>query len=137
MSIKSKGSIVQLEIASVFTEISALQSVSHQGTDVEVFEDTDYNQAAAGKTYNVTGYVEGGNVPFTRFFDPVGAIDQALTDLLTTPAVVNWKIIWSDTAATAWAFTGILTKADVTTDKANGLMQDCDVKCSGLVTYPT
>ena len=60
-----------------------------------------------------------------------------MTDLLTTPADVACKIIWSDAATTEWPFTGILKKYDVAAAMNNGLMTDFEWKLDGLFTYPT
>lgn len=133
---KSKGTALQLEIATVFTTIAGVTSLDGPDPEVKTFDATSLD-GGVGEEVEPTGYVKGGNVSGKLFFDPVAATLQALTDLLLAPAVVNWKILWSDAATTAWPFAGILKKVKPAAEISNGLLADFEIELDGLVAYPT
>lgn len=133
---KSKGTVIKLEIATVFTTIAGVQSLDGPDPEVGTFNATALD-SGVGEEVKPTGYVKGGTVSGKLFFDPVAATLQALTDLLLAPAVVAWKIVWSDAAATEWPFNGILKKVKPAAEISNGLLADFEIELDGLVTYPT
>jgi hypothetical protein len=133
----SKGTKIYLDIASTLTEIPQVSQLSTSGNDVGVADVTDLNQAVAGMAYIPNGYAEGGSVSWDTFFDPVGVVLQALTDLITTPALKAWKIVWPDTAATVWTFSAIYKGINVTASKPDALVASHEAKLSGLFAYPT
>lgn len=134
--IAAKGTALQLSISSVYTTIACVKRLS--GPDVEVQEgEVNALDSGVGMEYAPTGHVNGGTVRGTLYMDPVAATFQALTDLITAPAVALWKILWSDGATTAWPFSGIF-KGAVPSAEFNGfLMADFSIRLSGMVTYPT
>lgn len=136
VKIASKGTELQLSIASVFTEIAQVYELSGPGPDVGRFDATALD-SGTGREKEVTGFVDGGSISWSMFFDPVAATLQALTDLITTPAVASWKIIWSDSANTAWPFSAILTGCEPKATLDDGLKCDCSAELDGIVTYPT
>lgn len=131
-----KGTVLQLSIAAVYTTIGQNISIDGPDPDVEDFESTDLS-TGVGRAYQPTGYVDGGMVTGEGFLDPVAATFQALTDLLTTPAVSSWKIIFPDAAATEWSFSAILKKVKPKVVRTDGLKFDYALKLSGIVSYPT
>jgi hypothetical protein len=135
--IKGKGSILELEIASVFTAIAQLTGIDGPEAEVEDDESTALDTSGAGKTYAPTGWVEPGEVESEGLFDPVLASHQALTDLLTAPATVNWKLKFADAAVTVWPFAGHLKKLGPTIDMNKLTRFSFGIKLSGIVTYPT
>ena len=133
----AKGTVLQLSIAASFTTIAQVQSISGPDAEVETIETRDLS-SGTGVPHMVTGYVEGGSVSFSGFFDPVAATHQALTDLISTPSSSeSWKIIYSDSGTTAWPFTGILKSFTPKAEAGSALMFDGSVKLNGIVTYPT
>jgi len=132
----SKGAALQLSIASVFTTIAQMRSFNGPDAEVQTFDGTALD-SGVGMEHYPTGYVEGGNVNGSLFFDPVAATLQALTDLKTAPAISLWKEKWSDTALTEWPFSGILTRVNPKAEVNQGLMADINVKLTGIPTYPT
>lgn len=131
-----KGSILQLEIASVFTTITQLLSIDGPDMKPEVYESRTLDDGA-GIGQKPTGYVNGGTVSVEGFFDPVGATHQALTDLVTAPAVVNWKIKYSDGSATAWPFAGTLTNFKTSIKMNDGIKFNGEITLDGIPTLPT
>lgn len=135
VQVAAKGTKIQLDIASVYTDIALLESLSGGGAEVNTYDATHLGSSAV--EMKPTGFAKGKDVSFDCFFDPVEATHQALTDLLNAPAVSNWKIIWSDSANTEWAFTGTLTELDPSADKDDGLKFSATIEQDGVPTYPT
>ena len=136
-TIASKGTELQLDIASTFTEVVQLEDVSFGGSAVGFFEAPTLDQASAGIPKVATGYANGGQVSASGYFDPVAATHQAITDLITTPADSSWKVVWSDSANTEWPFTAIVTGFDPSASVSDGLRFELNMEIDGLVTYPT
>ena len=137
MKVKCKGTLLQAEIAGVFTSIAQLIDLDGPEADVETFDSTTLDTVGAGKECEVTGYADPGEVKFNYFLDPVLAVHKFLTSLITTPAKINWKLIFADDGATEWPFAGIFTGGGPKVDMGDGLKSSGGVKLSGLVTYPT
>ena len=135
--VKCKGTVLQQEISSAFTAVAQVTSLDHSGTESETFESTSLDTSGAGKTYSQTGYTEPGTLSGELFYDPALAGHQAMTDLLTTPADQNWKVIFADTATTEYPFTGAGIGFDFTVDMSDGLKASFSVQLDGLGTWPT
>lgn len=135
--IKGKGSLLQLEIASVFTTISQMTSLDFPAPEVETFDGTCLDTTGPGKEPDPTGYADSGECGFELFFDPVLTVHQALTDLISAPAVVNWKAKFADAAVTVWSFAGILTKLSPSAKMNDGVKAQGTIKLKGIPTYPT
>ncbi len=133
----SKGTALQIDIATVYTEIA--QNISIDGPDSEVLtqELPTLDVVGNGVPVKPTGWVKGGGVSFSMYLDPVAATFQALTDLIATPVVTGFKIIFSDTGATVWPFNATVTKATPKIEQGEYLKADCECMLDGVVTYPT
>ena len=134
--ISSKGTAIQLEIATVYTTIAGVTEISGPSAEVGTMDVTDL-ASGVGREKDVTGHTDGGVVTYAGFFDPVAATLQAMTDLLAAPAVVDWKIIWPDAANTEWPFEGILTKCEPSAALDEPLRFSAETMLDGLVSYPT
>lgn len=136
---KSKGSKIQITIGTTLTDIADVTQFSFSGSEVGTFETSTLNQTGAGRTYGVNGFSEGGSVSGTCYFDPTVASQQALTDLITTPANdTAFNAIWEATATSSdWAFTGIVTNFDPSANLNDPLSADFGIKLDGLPTYQT
>ena len=130
----SKGTQLQLNIATVLTTIAQVIGFTGPGPEVETWDATGLD-SGTGKEHKPTGYVEGGDISGDLMLDPALTTHQALTDLITTPASVGWKIIFAD--ATEWPFNGTLKTFEPTVDMADGLKASFGVKLDGMVVYPT
>lgn len=133
----SKGTVLQQELSMVFTAVAQVISLEQTGAESETFECTTLDTSGAGKEYGETGYTEPGSVNFELFYDPALAGHQAITDLLTTPASQNWKVIYADTGTTEYPFTGVGVSFDVTVAMNDGLRASGAIKLDGLGTWPT
>lgn len=136
MKIASKGTALQLSIASVFTTIVQVMEITGPGAKPETFDATALD-SGVGREKKPTGYADGGTVTFSLFFDPVAATHQALTDLITAPVVSSWKVIWSDAASTEWPFSGTLSGFEPNAALEDGLKADGEITLDGIPTYPT
>ncbi len=134
--IASKGTALKLSISAVFTTIAQVESLTGPGMKPATFDATGLD-SGVGMEFKPTGYVDGGEVTGTLFMDPVLATFQALTDLVTTPAVALWKMVWSDGASTEWPFSGVLNNLEPTANKSDGLKANFGVKLDGIPTLPT
>lgn len=134
--IASKGTNLQLSISSVYTTIASVSDLDGPSAEPGIFNPTTLD-GGVGIPTKLTGYVAGGTMSFNGYFDPVETTHQALTDLLTTPAVSNWKIVWSDAATTAWTFAGVLTQFSPSATVDDGLKFAASIQVDGIPTYPT
>lgn len=135
--VKCKGTVLQQELSMVFTAVAQVASLEVTGGESETTEVTTLDTSGAGKEYMATGYSEGGSVSGELLFDPALAGHQAITDLITTPAEQNWKIIFADTGATEMAFTGAGVGFDITVAQNDALRASFSIKCDQIPTYPT
>lgn len=133
----SKGTVLQQELSMVFTAVAQITSIEHSGAESETYDATTLDTSGSGKEYEPTGYTEPGSVSCELFYDPALAGHQAITDLLTTPAAQNWKIIYADTGTTEYPFTGAGVGFDVSAQMNDGLKGSMSIKLDGLGTWPT
>lgn len=129
------GTALQLDIAATYTTIAGVRELTVDPGEVKTYDETDL--ASADEEIGVTGLVGGGSCTFSMFVDPVAATFQALTDLITTPAIKGWKVIWPDSGSTEWGFDGALTKLPVKANLTDGLMADGEIALDGIPTLPT
>lgn len=133
--IKSKGTKVQVDVATVLTDVGQVFDITAPGADVGTFDATALD-SDTGREKEVTGFAEGGSLSFSLFFDPADANQKVMLALITTPAVTGWAVVWSDTANTVWAFDGILKSYEPKATLDDGLKADAEVELDGLVAYP-
>lgn len=134
--IASKGTLLKMEISSVFTTIAQVYELNAPPGDVQTFNSTDL-AGGVGMTHAVTGYVDTGELTASLFFDPTAATVKAMTAKITTPAENNFKVVWSDGSATEWGFAGIIRSLGPKATLQDALKADVRIQVSGLVTYPT
>lgn len=135
--VPSKGTVLQQEISMSFTAVAQLTDISYSGGQSETYDATTLDTSGAGKEYSQTGYTEGGEVSIGGFYDPALAGHQAMTDLLTTPADQNWKVIFADSGTTEMPYTSAGVSWDFTAEMSDGLKFTSTHKVDGLPTYPT
>jgi len=131
----SKGTVLQLSIASVYTAIAQAMEINAPDAEVQDFDATCLD-SGVGMEHKPTGYTEGGKCSASGMFDPQHASHKACTAFLAAPAIALWKIVWSDGATTAWPFSGLLKKFTPKASVADGLKYDLEIQLDGLVTYP-
>lgn len=132
---KSKGTALQLEVATVMTTIVQLTGIDGPEAEVEDDDGTALDSVGPGREHEPVGWVEPGEVEAEGLFDPALSNHQLLTDLIAAPATQNWQILFSD--ATEWPFAGHLKKLGPTVELASLLRFNFSVKLKGIVDYPT
>lgn len=135
--VPSKGTLLQVEVSSTYQNIVQLTELSTSGAASETYDSTTLDTSGAGKEYSQTGYSEGGEVTFGGYYDPDDTYHQYITDLITTPASNNFKIVFADSTPTEMVFSGAGVSFDVNVDMADGLKFSSTVKCDQLIGYPT
>jgi len=134
VKVKSKGTVLQQELSSVFTAVSQLDSITYTGAESETYDCTTLD-GAVGREYSQTGYSEVGEVSISGFFDPALAAHTEIRDLIDTPAAQNWKVIFADTATTTMSYTSAGASWENTVAMNDGLKFSSTHKVTGLPTY--
>lgn len=132
----AKGTVLQLEIATVYTAVSHVGVINGPDAEVQVFDATTLDSDVSMDDGEPTGHTAPGSVSGDGFYDPALAIHEALTDLLAAPAKVDWKIVYPSTLGEI-AFTGVLINMTPNANTNEGIKFDYNVKLSSLATYPT
>lgn len=132
--VKSKGTILKMDIAAVLTAVAQLTDIGYSGGEIETFDCTTLD-SGVGKEFTQTGYAEPGEVAINGFFDPSLAGHQAFTDLLMAPADNDWSITFVDTKV--WTFTTAGISLDVTVAMSDGVKFSSTLKITGMPVFPT
>jgi hypothetical protein len=131
------GTVVQIDIADVFTAVPQITEANAPGAAPETF-DAGTLDAGVGIPMKPTGRAAGKPASFSFFWDPVHVVHQAITDLCTTPALENWKFIFADAATTELPFSGTITDFDGPKVTANdGLKASVEITPDGIPTFAT
>ncbi|MCA9052984.1 MAG: hypothetical protein KDA75_04060 [Planctomycetaceae bacterium] len=132
-----KGTLLKIDIASTLTTIAQVTSISDSGAGAETFDSTTLDTSGAGKEYDVTGYAEPGTLDFEIFYDPDAATHQAITDNITTPAVVAWSLTFTDSTPFVETFNAIVTGFGRTVAMNDGVKASVSLQRDGLAVYST
>lgn len=135
VKIASKGTAVQKSIAAVFTTIAQVETITAPDAKVGVIPVPTLD-GGVGIDKIATGYVDSGMCVFSGFLDPILATHKTITADITVPAITSWKVLWSDAAVTAWAFSALVTKFTPRAAVGEALRFDAELEVTGLVTYP-
>ncbi|MHC4606715.1 MAG: phage tail protein [Planctomycetota bacterium] len=138
--VRCKGTVLQQMIATIYTTVAQLISLDLPDMESETYESDTLDNANAGIPYDATGRSEGGSLGFEGFFDPALDGHQKLLELITTPPIPTedetWKIIFADTGASEWTFTGAGISFGGTVALNDGLKMSGSIKLDGLPTFP-
>lgn len=107
--VPGKGTLLQHGVGTgptVYTTIVQRMSIDGPDSKVGTQKTTDLDSTA--EEYRPT-LPDGGELGMSLWYDPAAATHQILTDLLNTPTVDLWKIIWADTGLSVITFSAILT----------------------------
>jgi hypothetical protein len=135
VKVSSKGAALQLSISSVFTSIASLDTLNAPAAKVQTV-DTTCLDSPVGMEHKPTGWVDGGACSGSGFLDPVEATHKALTALIAAPLISQWKVKWSDIAATVWPFNGTLDEFAPTAKVGDFLRFTFNITLDGITTYP-
>lgn len=130
MGISSLDTVVQLDIATVFTPVAGIRNVEFTAPEPECTEIDDISSTFVDMLE--TGRSSGGGITFSRLLDPAAATSLALVALINTPAMKDWKIIWPNTGATTQALKGHLKKLTRKADRGEALTEDNEIVTARL-----
>lgn len=134
--VKVKGMIVKHTISAVLTAIAQIKSIEHSGSASETWDSTTID-GGVYKTYDQTGYSEGGEVSLELFFDPALVGHQFITDQIASPADNAMNITYADAGATVQSFTQSGVEFGVTAEMSDGLTASVKYKVDGDPGWPT
>lgn len=104
--IQCKGTILQLDIATVYTAVAQLIAHTPPAFGSGSFDSTTLDTSGAGEETELTGYAKGDDFDAEIFWDPELAVHAAIHDAIyPTPTVTNWKTIFVNAGATEMAYT--------------------------------
>lgn len=132
-----KGTVLKQTIASTLTAVAQVESISFSGAQNQTVEVPTLDAPDAFMPHVATGWTEGGSVAFGINYDPALAGHQAISDLLPTPANVDWTVTYADTAVTVQEFTSAGVGFGATVDAANVLKASVDLKLTGDPGFST
>lgn len=130
----SLGTILEVEVATVMTEIAGIRNVNFNPGEVEMFESDDLVDTHVNQS--VTGRTGGGEVTAQMFTDFLAATWTPLADLWMTPAVNNYRVTWPNAdsdggtagvQAATQPFVGILKTIPVVAERGQPLLSDISI----------
>lgn len=130
----SLGTVLQVAVATVLTAIAGIRDVKWNPGEAETFEcddlaDTHVNLGATGRTM-------GGECTAQMFTDFLAATWTPLADLMMTPVVTDFAIVWTaadsddGTAgiqAATQPFKGIFKSLPVVAERGQPLLSDLSI----------
>lgn len=129
----AKGTVLQLSVASVFTTVSQLDTITFGEMKQASFPAPTLDQATSAIPKKPTKLTDYGTVTFEGFLDPALTIHTNLKSLLVTPAVQGWRVTWSDAAPTTWTFSGGGFGMGATAAQGAGLRLSGSIDVDGAV----
>lgn len=128
--VKSKGTALLMEIASVYTAIPSLKSVSITGIQSETWEYKVLGGSAAIE-HSPTGYVKVATINAEIFRDPDDTVHAAILAKCYAPVDTNFKVTYADAAPLSEIYVGVGFGMDTTAAPADGLSSSITIQTSG------
>lgn len=129
---KSKGTVLLKSIASVYTAIPQIVSISKSGEKSETYDSRTLDGAAA-LTHDPTGYYEVPTIKAELFYDAANAVHAGIKTDIRTPAnfPVNYKLTYTDAGPVSeiWSVNG--AGLDETIEGTKGVMASLELQTSG------
>lgn len=132
-----KGTVLQLEIASVFTTIAQVIEIDVGPQKSETFDADTLDNTSAGMPKDPTGRSSQDDISVTMFYDPALATHQFLTDTIAAPVKVDGKIIMADSGSSEATFTAAGLSFGATYRMNDGIKANLGIETDGLVSWPT
>ena len=130
--VRSKGTVLQMEIASVYTTIPQTKNLAVSGEQATSYETMTLDQTGNHTGRELTGYVTPATISGEVFLDPQDAVHAAFIALLRTPVNTNFKIVYvdHDTTPTEEIYKGRGFSMDRTIDPSDGLSAPFTIETS-------
>lgn len=138
----SKGTVLQMDVATILTAISEVISIDIGESGSETYDASVLAQTNAGKVALATGFSEVGEISAELFWLPTNAGHQAITDEITTPttaaaSLLDAKVIYADSGSTELPFKVGGIKMGQTIAMNDGVKATVTIQPYELPTYPT
>lgn len=128
---------MQIDIASTYTTIAQAINIGGIGGEAGFIETPTLDQSGAAVPMSATGYTTYEDVTAELYWDPVLAVHQQLTDLLTAPTDdEGFKFIAADAASTEYDWTGGVKTVSLAVDVGDYMKANVSIANSGI-TWPT
>jgi hypothetical protein len=131
-----KGSIFKMTISASLTAVAQLTDFEVTGIEAETVDSTTLD-GGVFKTYDHTGYAEGGEFNANGLYDPALSGHQFIGDIITTPADNACQITYANGGGTTQSFTGAGWKWGVTVAMNDLLKMNFGCKIDGDPGMPT
>jgi hypothetical protein len=130
--IKTKGTLLQAEISTVFTTVAQRLKITPGEGNRNEIETTDLDDDAET---SVSGILREGEYDVEGHLDPENATHAYLWTLKGSGAANNWKLILPNSAASEYAFSAWLKSFKLGEIGIDGLQKfTAKLKATGLVT---
>lgn len=132
-AIKALGTLLKLGAGSplVYTTIAEINSFSGPGGSASVIDVTDLSSPAKEK---IAGLNDNGQLSFECNLVPSNTQHAALREAKENGTKINLKLIFTDTAATEWTFTAIVTGFSVSGAVDGVIKASVTLEISGDIT---
>lgn len=116
-----------------FTTIAEVRNIGGPNITLELLEAT-HMESPTGFREWLPSFKDGGEVPFEVNFLPANSGHKAITTDIANRTRRNFKIVWPNTAATTWSFSGYYTQFQPSAGVGDMLSASITIKITGSVT---
>jgi hypothetical protein len=134
--VASKGTAFKWTIASVLTTISQQTEVTAPEAQVQILNVPTLDDSAAIDKMP-GGYIDYGECRISGYFDPAATTHKALTTDMVALTSRAGSVLWSDSGASSWTFTGYVKSFGASAQESQALRFNVTVAVDGAITYPS
>lgn len=128
--IKSKGTALLMEIASVYTAIPLLKSISISGAQSQTYNSTTLD-GSVYETNDPTGYTTAPTISADGYRDPDDTVQAAFIAKLAAPVATNFKVTYTDATPLSEIYSGTGFGFDTSAQLSEGLSCTYNIQTSG------
>lgn len=129
----AKGTLLQLEIASVYTTVAQRVRVAPPERTREEIDTTDLD---SDDESSIPGIRRGGEVELVCNYDPANATHAALLTSYNNGTVESWKVVYADSGAGEDSFDGWISSYKKGEAEVDGLVTlELTIKVTGNVSF--
>lgn len=124
------GGTAGAEIFTTIAEVTSLTGPDESSTDIDV----THMESPGGYRETISALKDGGSLNLSLNFLPADANQQGLRTDLAAGTRRNYRIIWSNIAATTYQFAGRVTSFSVSASLDDKLSATATIKITGDIT---
>jgi hypothetical protein len=138
-TLRSKGTVLKVTLASVLTPLSQVTSLDLSGSKAESVEVPTLDDLTAYKPKMNTGLSDGGKVAGELYFDPALAAHTNYKTLIDTPPTspTACAITFANSPVTTCTFSAVGFGLDVSISLKNPVTGKFSMDVSGGLTFAT